>query len=233
MGLAPGYRACVLGASGAIGGALARAIADDRDCAALFALSRSAAAVSGATAIAADVTDEASLGRAATTIGSLDAVIVASGILHGEGITPERRLRDVDGEALATLFAVNTTGPLLAFKHFVPLLPRDRRSIVAALGARVGSIGDNRLGGWYGYRASKAALAMSVRCLAIELARSHRQAIALLLHPGTVTSALSAPFSGARVTPDESARHLLGVLARASPTDSGAHIAWDGAIIPA
>jgi NAD(P)-dependent dehydrogenase (short-subunit alcohol dehydrogenase family) len=142
-------------------------------------------------------------------------------------------LRDLDHASLTRLFAVNAIGPALVAKHFVPLLPREGRGVLAALSARVGSIGDNRLGGWYGYRASKAALNMLVRTLAIELARTRKEAICVTLHPGTVDTGLSKPFQKAvpperLFTPDRSAAHLLDVLDSLTPAQTGRCFAWDG-----
>ena len=134
-------------------------------------------------------------------------------------------------------YRINTVGPALVAKHFLPLLPRDRRAVFAALSARVGSISDNRLGGWHSYRASKAGLNMILRNLAVELARSHPQAVVAGLHPGTVATDLSAPFQkGVRpeklFTPAYSAERLLAVLDGLTPADSGGVFAWDGARIP-
>ena len=134
-------------------------------------------------------------------------------------------------------FAVNAIGPALAAKHFLPLLAEDRKSVFAALSARVGSISDNSLGGWHAYRASKAALNMILRNLAIELARRHDKAICVGLHPGTVDTGLSSPFQGSvppgrLFSPAEAAGHLLKVVDGLSPADSGGHFAWDGRRIP-
>lgn len=187
-----------------------------------------------------DLTDEASIEVAAKGLASgppLRFVFVATGLLHADGLRPERGLRELDAEALARLFQVNAVGPALAAKHLLPLFPRDGRSVFAALSARVGSIGDNRLGGWHAYRASKAALNMLLRNAAIELARTHEQAVVALLHPGTVDTALSAPFQ--RNVPDGrlfdaafSAERLLAVLDGLTPADTGGFFAWDGAPIP-
>jgi NAD(P)-dependent dehydrogenase (short-subunit alcohol dehydrogenase family) len=132
---------------------------------------------------------------------------------------------------------VNAIGPALAIKHFAPLLPRQGKSVIAALSARVGSIGDNRLGGWYGYRASKAALNQLVRTSAIELAHKRKDLVCVGLHPGTVDTALSAPFTGGAakdklLTPDASANALLSVIDRLGPADTGCCFAFDGGIIP-
>lgn len=166
-------------------------------------------------------------------------VIVASGLLHDplRGIAPEKSIRALDPAVMAELFAVNTIGPALIAKHCLARLPRDRRAVFAVLSARVGSIADNRLGGWHSYRASKAALNMLVRNFGIELARSHPLAIAAALHPGTVDSRLSAPFQR-RVAPqrlfapDEAAARLLAVIDRLTPADSGGLFSWDGARLP-
>ena len=137
---------------------------------------------------------------------------------------------------MANSFAVNAIGPALALKYFVPLMPRNRRVVLACLSARVGSISDNRRGGWYSYRASKAALNQVVRTAAIEIARTHRQAVCVGLHPSTVATDLSAPFC-ARVpdetlfTPAFAAENMLAVLDALSPKHSGGIFAWDGSAI--
>lgn len=160
-------------------------------------------------------------------------ILVATGLLHDPAIMPERALRDLDGDRLARSFRVNAIGPALVAKHFAPLLPREGRSVFAALSARVGSIGDNRIGGWYGYRASKAALNMLMKTAAIEIRRTRPQAICVTLHPGTVDTKLSKPFQRGVAddrlfTAEKSARHLLDVLDRVEPADSGKCFAWDG-----
>ena len=162
-----------------------------------------------------------------------ELVLLATGLLSEDGHGPERSLRALEPDWLARQFAVNAIGPALAMKAFLPLLPRDRRAVFAALSAKVGSISDNRLGGWYGYRASKAALNQLVRTAAVELARTHPQAVCVALHPGTVVTELSAPFTGRRdpgglFTPEESAEKLLAVLDGLTPADSGRLWGWDG-----
>jgi NAD(P)-dependent dehydrogenase (short-subunit alcohol dehydrogenase family) len=164
-------------------------------------------------------------------------VIVATGLLHADGVTPERSNAALDPRQLMRLFAINAVGPALIAKHVLPLLPRGERSVFAALSARVGSIGDNRLGGWHSYRASKAALNMLIRTLAIELERTRPQAILVGLHPGTVDTELSKPFQrgvpeGRLFTPDQSAERLLAVVDGLEPEDSGGVFAWDGQRIP-
>lgn len=228
--LVPGYRALVLGASGALGSALADQLRADPRCAAVTALGRH-------TAPALDYHDPASLVRAAQAVrtqGPWHLVVVATGMLHGPTGGPEKRLADLRVDHLAASFAVNTVGPALALAHFSPQLARGQRSVFAVLSARVGSIGDNRLGGWYSYRASKAALNMVLKTAAIELARTHPQAVLAALHPGTVHSPLSAPFQGARNArpAPQAARDLLCVLDTLQPEDSGGLWAYDGQRLP-
>jgi NAD(P)-dependent dehydrogenase (short-subunit alcohol dehydrogenase family) len=235
-----GKHVAVLGASGGIGAALVAKLVADRTVAQVFAGSRRGVVpAEKVTPFAFDLTDEASIAAAAATIGvPLDLVLVATGMLHRPGgPNPEKALRAVDGTAMAELFAINTIGPALIAKHFVPLLPRDRRAVFAVLSARVGSIADNRLGGWHSYRASKAALDMLLVNIAIELRRTHPLAIVAGLHPGTVDSALSAPFQRGVAPerlflPDRSAECLLRVLNKVTPEDSGGLFAWDGSRIP-
>jgi NAD(P)-dependent dehydrogenase (short-subunit alcohol dehydrogenase family) len=219
--------AVVIGATGGIGAALVRALTARGG--AVHALSRG-----GPDRI--DILDEASVAAAAARIADGPAprlVIVATGLLHEPGLMPERSIRDLDAGQLARSYAVNAIGPALVAKHFLPLLPRDGRSVFAALGARVGSIGDNRLGGWTGYRMAKAALAMLVRNLAIETTRRAPDAICVALHPGTVATALSQPFrrnlaEGQLTMPDDAASNLLRVIDALTVADSGHVLAWDG-----
>lgn len=228
--------AVVVGASGGIGGALAAALVARGGHDRVFGLARSGAPPEAHI----DIIDEASVRAAADRIaehGPVGLVIVATGQLHGPGLAPEKALKALDPEAMARLFAVNTIGPALVAKHFVPLLPRDGRGVFAALSARVGSIGDNRLGGWYGYRASKAALNQILRTLAIEVKRTRPEAMVVGLHPGTVRTALSHPFRPETdnpdvVSPDTAARNLLTVLDGLTPDESGKVFAWDGQPVP-
>jgi NAD(P)-dependent dehydrogenase (short-subunit alcohol dehydrogenase family) len=240
-GPSPVLRCAVFGASGGIGGALAAALASRSDVAEVHAGSRRGVAPSGGKLrpFAFDLQDEASISAACSGIGGpLDMVLIATGRLtRADGTGPEKSYRALSAEGMAELFAVNTIGPALIAKHALPLLRRDGRAVFAALSARVGSIADNRLGGWHAYRASKAALNMLVKNLALELARTHPQAIAVTLHPGTVDTWLSAPFQRGVAaeklfTPGYSAEALLGVLEGLRPEDSGGLFAWDGAEIP-
>ncbi len=184
-----------------------------------------------------DPLDEVSLARLATAIAvPLDLVIVTTGMLHDDKQGPEKSWRELDAAKLARSFAINTIAPALVAKHMLPLLRRDARAVFAALGARVGSIGDNRTGGWHGYRASKAALVMMMKTLSIEAARTRPHAIVVTLHPGTVDTAMSKPFQRGVApeklfTPDIAAGHLLDVMAALTLADSGGHFAWDGARI--
>ncbi len=188
-----------------------------------------------------DSDDEPSLVAAAQAIGAdgpLDLVLVAIGALQPEGQPPpEKSYRALDPAQLAALYRINAIGPALIAKHLLPLLPRDRRAVFAVLSAKVGSIGDNRLGGWHSYRAAKAGLNMLIANFAIELRRSHPLAVIAALHPGTVDTALSAPFQrglpdGQMFTPDHSAAALLGTVATLLPADSGGLFAYDGARLP-
>ncbi|MCJ2107711.1 SDR family NAD(P)-dependent oxidoreductase [Methylobacterium sp. E-041] len=234
--------AVVVGASGGIGGALIRALAEARTYAPIFALSRSEASFpQGVRTVPIDLCDEATIAAAAARVGEagqVGLVIVATGLLHRAGVSPEKTVKALDPAAMATVFSVNTIGPALVAKHFVPLLAPGERCVFAALSARVGSIGDNRLGGWYAYRASKAALNQILRTLAIEVARSRPEAIVVGLHPGTVASDLSRPFrpdptADGVFSPEESAAHLLRVLSGLGANDTGGVFAWDGSPIPA
>jgi NAD(P)-dependent dehydrogenase (short-subunit alcohol dehydrogenase family) len=242
---ADGGLAVVVGAGG-IGSALATRIAASRRFDKLVLTSRSGEpppdAAPSVQMRSLDLLDESSIEDLAAYISGLDEplrlVICATGILHcGEDISPERRLEDISSSQLARVFAVNAFGPLLIAKHLAPLLPRRERSVFAAISARVGSIGDNRLGGWYAYRASKAALNQFLRCVSIELGRRVPAAIVTALHPGTVDTALSSPFQAGvpekqLFSADHSAARLLEVVDGLGPEDSGGFFAWDGSPIP-
>lgn len=228
----------VAGASGGIGGEFVRQLSASPRIGRVFALYREppATAAAGVYNLACDLTDEGSIREASAAVaahGPVDAVIVASGLLHRGDIQPEKTLQSIDGESMLEVFRINTVGPVLLAKHFLPLLRRDRRTLFAALSARVGSITDNRLGGWASYRASKAALNMLLRTAAIEHKRRWPESIIVALHPGTVDTPLSAPFQG-RVpegklfTPAYSVESLLNVLNGLDADDSGGFFAWDG-----
>lgn len=218
-------RALVIGATGGIGAALTKALRDRG--AEVTALSRARDDL--------DVTDEA---RVAEVLGGLgpgfDLVLVATGALEIAGRRPEKNLRDLDAEAMARQFALNCIGPALVLKHAVRLLPRNRRAVFAALSARVGSIGDNGLGGWYAYRAAKAALNQMLHTAAIEIGRTHPEAICVALHPGTVQTPLTERYVGRHpaVAPAEAARNLLAVIDGLGPDDTGGFFDWRGDRVP-
>ena len=223
----PRQIAVVFGAGGGIGGALVAALRQDPAFDEVVALRRPAL----------DLEDEASIAAAAHALppGEPRLLLDATGFLHDAAQRPERSLRELDAAALARNFALNAIGPALLMKHFLPLLPRQGRAVFATLSARVGSIGDNRLGGWYGYRAAKAALNQLVRTAAVELARSHPAALCVALHPGTVATPLSAPFAKAGLEvrpPAEAALDLLAVLAALGPAETGGFFDWRGQPIP-
>lgn len=229
----------VIGASGGIGQALVEALRQQAHGGVVHALSRRPLPL-GMRAVPTapiDITSEPSVRTAAAAIGApIDLLIVATGMLHDDEHGPERALRELDPDRLARSFAINTIGPALILKHFAPLLARDRRAVIALLSARVGSISDNRSGGWYGYRASKAALNMIIRSAAIELARNRRHCVCVGLHPGTVDTALSKPFqrgvpAGRLFSRERAAAQLLDVIATLTPSDSGKCFAWDRAEI--
>lgn len=235
-------RAAVIGASGGIGGAFVQQLGALDDIGVVYAFSRRPVPRTGNCVPGhLDYDAEDSIAAAAALAregGPLDLVLVASGLLHeGTDLQPEKSFRSLDAGNLARSFHVNTTGPALVAKHFLPILARDRKAVFAALSARVGSITDNRLGGWYGYRAAKAALNMTIRCLAIEVARNRKEMICVGLHPGTVDSQLSKPFQGGVTadklfSPDVAAGHLLDVVDGLTAQDSGKLFAWDGKEIP-
>lgn len=236
--LSDGYRAAVFGASGGIGRAIIELLQEDERCALVHAGSRnpSRAKSSKVQPFAFDLEDDWSIDGATSLVsaeGGLDLVIVATGRLHGAGLQPEKTMRSLETEALKQAFTLNTIGPAMIARRILPHLPRDRRTLFAVVSARVGSISDNRLGGWHSYRASKAALNMLIRTLAIEQARTHPQGLCVALHPGTVDTALSKPFQ-AGVPPERlfspafAASRLLSVLDGLTPGQSGRMFGWDG-----
>ena len=228
--LPAGYKAVVIGASGAIGAALADALQADAACVEVVALGRH-------TEPRIDVEDESSIAAAAQALegrAPFHLVFNATGALHLGGVAPEKRLTELNAATLMRAFAVNAIAPALLVKHFTPLLPTQGRSLFASLSARVGSIGDNRKGGWYGYRASKAAQNMLLHTAAIEVARRRPEAVLVALHPGTVRSRLSAAVIGdaPAMAPSECAARLLAVLDGLGAAQSGGFYAYDGSAIP-
>jgi NAD(P)-dependent dehydrogenase (short-subunit alcohol dehydrogenase family) len=217
-------RALVVGVSGGIGGAVAEAL---RPRGQVVGLSRRDDGF--------DITDEASVVAALAGLeGPFDLIFVATGALVLNGTGPEKTLKTISAEGLAAQFAVNAIGPALVMKHALRLMPRDRVAKLAVLSARVGSIGDNHLGGWYGYRAAKAALNQLLHTAAVEASRSHPRSVLVALHPGTVETAL-APLQRAghaSVAPDVAARNLLSVLEGLGPADTGGFFDWQGKVVP-
>jgi len=242
----------VTGASSGIGLALTRALLEREAVAHVTAVSRGASQSEALCALqqrhpdrlqplATDLCSAADRERLAEHLAqqgrSLQLVINAAGLLHAEGLEPEKALSQLRQDALERSFAINAFAPILLLKALLPRVSRDAPCVFASLSARVGSIGDNRLGGWYSYRAAKAAQNQLLRTLAVELGRSHPKATVLILHPGTVDTPLSQPFQ-ARVpeaklfSPEHAARQLLEVIASARPERSGSFLAYDGSEIP-
>ena len=224
-----GFRALVIGASGGIGQAFVQVLQAHPRCGEVLGLHRRSTPHL-------DLDDEASIASAADALrggGKFHLIIHAAGVLHTEGFMPEKKLADLGYAQLEATFRINTFGPALVLRHFVPMLDAGR-GVLAVLSAKVGSIEDNRLGGWYSYRASKAALNMLLKTAAIEVRRNQPQAVLVSLHPGTVHTRLSQPFKGeqiGRAAPD-AARDMLGVLNRLTPADSGGFFAYSGERLP-
>ncbi len=222
--------AIVIGATGGIGRVLMRALAQDAAYDEVIGLSRSSTPPL-------DLTCETSIAAAAAFIaeqGTPRLIIDATGVLQSETVKAEKSWRELNAAQLAEAFAINAIGPALVMKHFLPLLPREGSAVFATLSARVGSIGDNRLGGWYSYRASKAALNQLVRTAAIELSRRSPNAVCVALHPGTVDTGLSASFAmtGLDVqAPELAGERLLGVIAKLTAADSGGFFDYKGEAI--
>lgn len=232
----------VVGAGGAIGAAL---LSELQACGAfdrVMGFSRNGVASSNAASPvlgALDVCSERSIAAAAALVSAaglpLRLFINATGFLHGDGYMPEKSWRQIDPAHMATAFAVNAIGPALLLKHFLPLLAREGKAVFATMSAKVGSIGDNRLGGWYSYRASKAALNQIVRTAAVELARRQRESICVALHPGTVSSRMTGPFrkDGLDVaSPEAAAIRLLAVVDRLQAADNGGFLDYKGQPLP-
>jgi len=224
--------AIIIGAKGGIGTALADVMEQRDDGTRVIRLHRTSHPPI-------DLTDEDSIATAANVIAALgyeiSTVIVATGLLHADGHGPEKSLRELDAAWMMRNYQMNAIGPALIAKHFLPIMARRGGVYFAALSARVGSIGDNRLGGWHSYRASKAALNMLIRNIAIEWQRKNPLSVVVGLHPGTVDTGLSAPFKGnpahERFTPERSAGDMLQTLYGLTPEQSGQIFAYDGSII--
>ncbi|PWE16745.1 short-chain dehydrogenase [Marinicauda salina] len=237
--LPEGYRAAVFGASGGIGAAMLEHFEADPRCGTVHAGARSVVTPGAAKTrpFGFDLTDEDSIAAAAEQIaagGPLHLCLVATGMLHDEtGLEPEKTWRQIDARAMARAFQINATGPALIAKHVLPFLAKDDKAVFAAISARVGSISDNRLGGWHAYRASKAALNQILKTCSIELARKRPEALCVGLHPGTVDTALSAPFQRnvpetKLFTPAYSAERLLSVIDGLDAAATGRVFDWAG-----
>lgn len=231
-GFPQGGLAVVVGAHGGIGRALLHTLEADVRFAQVLGLGRQSQP-------ALDLLDERSIEHCAQTVKAsglpLRLLVDATGYLHGNGHQPEKSWQQLDPTHMAQHFAINAIGPALLMKHFLPLLARDGKSVFATLSAKVGSIGDNQLGGWYSYRASKAALNQLVHTAAIELRRKNTHALCVALHPGTVATSLTAPFAKTGLdvkTPDEAARRLLHVMETLNAAQSGGFFHHDGTPLP-
>lgn len=228
----PGGLAVVVGAQGGIGGAFVAALDGDPAFARTVGLGRRSTPPL-------DLVDEGSIAAAAEHVAATGLpqrlVVDATGFLHDDRFQPEKSWRDLDPAHLAHAFAINAAGPALLMKHFLPLLPRDGKAVFATLSAKVGSIADNQLGGWWSYRAAKAALNQLVRTASIELARKRRHAVCVALHPGTVDTGLSGPFAKTGLdvqTPAQSVANLLAVIDRLGPADTGGLYSYAGERLP-
>ena len=226
-----GYTALVVGSSGGIGSNLLTLLKEDPQCARAIGLSRNSDPKI-------DYDDPTSFGVAAKAIrdevDELDVILIATGALTApSGDGPEKAFRDLKESNLTAVFQVNTIGPALVLSHFLSILPRARRCLVATLSARVGSIGDNSLGGWISYRASKAALNQITHTAAIELGRKNRESVCVALHPGTIPTDLSRAYARDRFThePEDCASSLLTVLNQLTPEQSGGFYDYSGARI--
>jgi NAD(P)-dependent dehydrogenase (short-subunit alcohol dehydrogenase family) len=217
-------RALIIGVSGGIGSAVQQTLAmRDVD---VTGIGRSNGL---------DVTDPAAVAKVmGALVGPFDLIFIAIGVLAPQNGTPEKSLAAIDADVMAQVFALNAIGPALILQHAARLLPRNGRGVVATLSARVGSIGDNHIGGWHSYRASKAALNQIVHGAAIELGRSHKQSICVALHPGTVATEFTAKYAGRHKTvpPEGAAQNLLNVLEGLSPEQSGGFFDYSGAVVP-
>lgn len=224
-----GFRALVIGASGGIGQAFVQALQVNLRCKEVVGLHRQSTP-------RLDFDDEASIGAATASLrqgGKFHLIVNAAGVLHTANFMPEKKLNDLSYAQLEATFRTNTFGPGLVLRHFTPLLDT-QRSVLALISAKVGSIEDNRLGGWYSYRASKAALNMLLKTAAIEVRRSNPQAVLVSLHPGTVNTGLSKPYNGVQIgRPALSAvQDMLQTLNQITAEDSGTFLAYNGERLP-
>ncbi|MEO5624997.1 MAG: SDR family NAD(P)-dependent oxidoreductase [Dokdonella sp.] len=252
-GLKRAAHVLVTGASSGIGLGLVRELVVNQHVATVTAVSRHAGANEALAelgsrcdrdrlhTIDADLTDEtataAMVERVRARHDRLHLVVNAAGMLHDDALRPERSINQLTLDALQRSFAINAFAPILLGRALMPLLDRDEGSVFASISARVGSIGDNWLGGWYAYRAAKAAQNQLIRTFSIELSRRNPKACCLLLHPGTVDTPLSVPFqtnvpAEKLFSVERASQQLLQIIAACTPADSGRFIAWDGRDVP-
>ncbi len=244
--------ALVVGATQGIGLAFVRQLLQDSQVVRLFATYRSAQSAIALFAlmsehpgrlhcVAMDLTEEETILHGLNDIKQiapqLHLVISCVGLLHNAQQQPEKALRQLNADSLMRYFQVNSIGPALLAKHLMPLFKHSEPALFATLSAKVGSIGDNRLGGWYGYRASKAALNMFLKTAAIEYSRRHPNTTIVMLHPGTTDTQLSEPFQRGvppekLFSPEQTVRQLMAVLSQVTPQDSGEFFSWDGSRLP-
>jgi len=230
----------IIGASGAIGSAFVEHYSNDQSVKNVYAFSRKKQSYGNkkVQSFELDIENQNSIQDAAEKVkeNRLNHIIVATGILHSENFGPEKSIKDINHDSMAKVMSINTIGPSLVGRYFIPLLAKDTRSVLAFLSARVGSISDNKLGGWYSYRASKTALNQIIKNFSIELKRTNPNAIVLALQPGTVDSKLSEPFKknvakGKLFSSNQSCKFLIEVIKSATISDSGNLLSYDGETI--
>lgn len=227
----------VIGGGGAIGGAFIRKLSKSYEGSCVYCFSSAKLNFENVICNSIDYNNEDSIFSSANLVpNDIDLIIVSTGILHSDGIMPEKSLNDITRHKLITLFNSNTVVPTLIAKHFIPKLSKSRQSSFCILSARVGSISDNYLGGWYSYRASKCALNMIIKSLSIELSRKNKLASIIGIHPGTVNSELSKPFQknileNKLFSPDFAVENMIKVIKSLDCRQSGKIFAWDGSEI--
>lgn len=230
----------VIGASGAIGNAFVEYYSNDESVKTVYACSRNKQSYDNnrIKSLELDIENQESIKDAAEKITGnfLDHIIIATGVLHSKNFGPEKSIKEIKQDNMAKVISINAIGPSIVGRYFIPLLRKDAKSVIAFLSARVGSISDNKLGGWYSYRASKSALNQVVKNFSIELKRTNPKAIVLALQPGTVDSNLSEPFKknvapDKLFTPEQSRELLTNVIENATTNDSGNLLAYDGETI--
>ena len=228
---------CIIGSSSGLGSAFVRNFEKKEGVESVLALSRKKSNIYGSKIkeISIDIESEVSIINASKQIEQkkIDIIIVATGVLQNSFLKAEKRISQIEPDAINQIFRVNAVGPILVMKHFLPLMNPDRRSVFAFLSAKVGSITDNKLGGWASYRSSKAALNMLIKTASIEIKRSLPNCIVASLHPGTVDTNLSKPYQravpkGKLFTPDYAVENLLNVIDNLTIADTGCFFSWNG-----